>query len=111
VRSRYPPPSLKQLEDVLHEEWYNIPLETIQNLHESIPRRIQAVLQANGGPAILMKNRVSFTVVFIILSIPYDTKIRLLHTLDTIALIFLMWNTFLNALKHVTVHPPLHHHC
>jgi len=25
-------------------------LETIQNLHESIPRRIQAVLQANGDP-------------------------------------------------------------
>jgi len=25
-------------------------LVTIQNLHESIPRRIQAVLQANGDP-------------------------------------------------------------
>jgi len=46
VRSRFPPLSLKQLE----EEWYSIPLETIQNLHKSIPRRIQAVLQANGGP-------------------------------------------------------------
>jgi len=40
VRSRFPPLSLKQLE----EEQYSIPLETIQNLHESIPRRIQAVL-------------------------------------------------------------------
>jgi len=46
VRSRFPPLSLRQLE----EEWYSIPLESIQNLHESIPRRIQAVLQANGGP-------------------------------------------------------------
>ena len=46
VRSRFPPLSLKQLE----EEQYSIPLETIQNLHESIPRRIQAVLQANGDP-------------------------------------------------------------
>jgi len=46
VRNRFPPSSLKQLE----EEWYSIPLETIQNLHESIPRRIQAVLQTNGGP-------------------------------------------------------------
>ena len=46
VRSRFPRSTLKQLE----EEWYSIPLETIQNLHESIPRRIQAVLQANGGP-------------------------------------------------------------
>jgi len=43
--SRFPPLSLKQL-----EEWYSIPLETIQNLHESIPRRIQAVLRANGDP-------------------------------------------------------------
>ena len=34
VRSRFPlPSSLKQLEDVLHEEWYNTGLETIQNLH------------------------------------------------------------------------------
>ena len=50
VRSRFPPSSsVMQPEDVLHEEWYNNPLETIQNLHESIPRRIQAVLQANGG--------------------------------------------------------------
>ena len=46
ARSRFPPLCLKQPED----EWYSIPLETIQNLHESIPRRIQAVLQANGGP-------------------------------------------------------------
>ena len=46
VRSRFPPSSLKQLE----EEWYNILLETFQNLGESISRRIEAVLQANGGP-------------------------------------------------------------
>jgi hypothetical protein len=39
-----------QLEDVLLEEWYSIPLGTIQNLYESILRKIQAVLQANGGP-------------------------------------------------------------
>jgi hypothetical protein len=65
VRSRFPPPwSLKQ-PDVLHEEWYSIPLETIQNLHEPNPRRIQAVLQANGGPA----PSVSFTTVPSILSV------------------------------------------
>ena len=40
VRSRFPPLSLKQVE----EEWYSIPLETIQNLDKSIPRRIQDVL-------------------------------------------------------------------
>jgi len=50
VRSTFlPTSSLKQLEDVLHEGWHSIPLQTIQNLDESIARRIQAVLQANGG--------------------------------------------------------------
>ena len=37
-----PPPSLKQLEDVFREERYSIPLEIIQILYESIPRRIQS---------------------------------------------------------------------
>jgi len=41
-RVRFTPSSLKQLE----EEWYSIPLETIQNLHKSIPKRIQDVLQS-----------------------------------------------------------------
>jgi len=51
VRSRFPPPpSLKQLEDVLHEEWYTIPLETIPNLHESVTGRVQGLLQTNVGP-------------------------------------------------------------
>jgi hypothetical protein len=49
--ARFPPPSsVKQLEDVFCEEWYSIPLETIQNLYESVPNSIQAVLQANVGP-------------------------------------------------------------
>jgi hypothetical protein len=51
VRNRFPPPtSLKQLEDVLQEEWYKIPLETVLNLYESIPRRTAAVLKAKVGP-------------------------------------------------------------
>jgi hypothetical protein len=51
VRNRFPPPiSLKQFEDVLQEEWYKIPPETVQNLCESIPRRIALVLEAKGGP-------------------------------------------------------------
>jgi hypothetical protein len=33
VRNRFPPPtSLKQLEGVPQEEWYKIPLDTVQNL-------------------------------------------------------------------------------
>jgi hypothetical protein len=51
VRNRFPPPTfLKQLEDVLEEKWYKIPLETVQNLNESIPRRIAAVLKVKVGP-------------------------------------------------------------
>jgi hypothetical protein len=51
VRKRFPPPtSLKQLEDVLQEEWYKIALETVQNLYESIPRRTAVVLNARDGP-------------------------------------------------------------
>jgi hypothetical protein len=48
VRNRFPPPtSLKQLEEVIQEEWYKIPLETVQNLCKSIPRRTAAILKAN----------------------------------------------------------------
>jgi hypothetical protein len=51
VRNRFPSPaSLKQLEDVLQEEWYKILLETVQNLYGSIPRRTEAVLKAQRGP-------------------------------------------------------------
>jgi hypothetical protein len=45
VRNRFPlPTSRKQLEDDLQEEWYKIPLETVQNLYESIPRRTAGVM-------------------------------------------------------------------
>jgi len=70
VRIRFPPPSsLKQLEDILLEEWYSITIETIQNLHESFPRRIQAVLQAKEPNSVLIKKFVSFKTASIILSI------------------------------------------
>jgi hypothetical protein len=37
LRNRFPPPTfIKQLEDVLQEEWYKISLETVRNLYESI---------------------------------------------------------------------------
>jgi hypothetical protein len=51
VRNVFPPStSLKLLDDVLQAEWYKIQLEIVQNLYESIPRRIAAVLKAEGGP-------------------------------------------------------------
>jgi len=54
VRIRFPPPSsLKQLEDIFLEEWYSIPLEIIENLHETFPRSIQAVLQVKEPNSVL----------------------------------------------------------
>lgn len=51
VRNRYPPPScLDELEKVLMEEWLKIPIEQVKKLYDSIPRRIEAVLKAKGGP-------------------------------------------------------------
>jgi hypothetical protein len=50
MRKRFPPPtSLKQL-DVLQEEWYKTPPETVQNLYESIPGRTAAVMKTKPGP-------------------------------------------------------------
>jgi hypothetical protein len=50
VRNRFPPPTyLKQLEGVLQEEEYTIPMQTVQNLYESIQRTAD-VLKVNGGP-------------------------------------------------------------
>jgi hypothetical protein len=49
--NRFPPPtSLKQLEDILQEEWYEFPLVAVENLYESISKNISAVLKAKGGP-------------------------------------------------------------
>ncbi|GFW82662.1 transposable element Tcb1 transposase [Trichonephila clavipes] len=51
VRARFPPPrTLFELETVLHEEWVQIPMHFVQDLYFSIPRRMQAVIQAKGGP-------------------------------------------------------------
>lgn len=51
VRNVFPPPSsLKELEKTLIDEWYKIPVDVIQNLYSSISRRIEAVLDADGGP-------------------------------------------------------------
>jgi hypothetical protein len=51
VKNRFPTPtSLKQLEDVLQEKWFKVPLETVQNLYEYIPSRSVAVLKTKGGP-------------------------------------------------------------
>jgi hypothetical protein len=51
VGNRFPlPTSLKQLEDILQEDWYKISPHTTHNLCESIPGRIAAVLKAKDDP-------------------------------------------------------------
>ncbi len=44
------PTNLQQLRDVIISIWTNISEECFQNLVESMPRRIKAVLKAKGGP-------------------------------------------------------------
>ena len=43
------PHGVHELWNRLVEEWNEIPLEVCQNLIESMPRRIQAVIRAKGG--------------------------------------------------------------
>lgn len=50
VRSRVPSPrTLDELRNVLLEEWEAIPQHAIYSLIESMPRRMNAVIQARGG--------------------------------------------------------------
>ncbi len=50
VRQRYPPPqNVAQLRQALMEEWDNVPQRQINTLLNSMPRRINAVMAANGG--------------------------------------------------------------
>lgn len=50
VRKRTPFPSnVDQLWSYVEEEWYQVTVEEIQALYESIPRRVNAVIQARGG--------------------------------------------------------------
>jgi hypothetical protein len=64
VRNRSPPPtSLKQFESVL-QEWYKIPLESVQNLYESIPKRTAAVLKATVVQRHINKEICTVSVVF-----------------------------------------------
>jgi hypothetical protein len=50
VRSRQPAPqTLQELQQALEQEWARISQDRIRRLIESMPRRVRAVLQANGG--------------------------------------------------------------
>jgi len=44
------PSSVAQLEQWVKEEWDAVPVKYYRNLIKSMPRRVQAVLAANGGP-------------------------------------------------------------
>jgi len=43
------PTSIHELWEVALEEWELIPLDMVQNLYKSMPRRVEAVLKARGG--------------------------------------------------------------
>ena len=50
VCSRQPAPqTLQELQQALEQEWERIPQDGIRRLIESMPRRVRAMLQANGG--------------------------------------------------------------
>jgi len=42
--------SVQELEKQLLNEWWSIPQETINELIDSMPSRVQAVIDAHGGP-------------------------------------------------------------
>lgn len=44
------PTSVSDLTNALLDEWGKIPTDTLQNLVESLPRRVEAVIAAKGGP-------------------------------------------------------------
>ena len=44
------PTSVSDLTNVFLEEWAKIPINTLLNLVESLPRRVEAVIAAKGGP-------------------------------------------------------------
>ncbi len=41
---------MEELEEQVKNEWWSIPQETIQNLIDSMPARVEAVIKAKGGP-------------------------------------------------------------
>jgi hypothetical protein len=50
VRSRQPAPqTLQEMQQALEKEWGRILQYRIRRLIESMPRRVRAVLHANGG--------------------------------------------------------------
>jgi hypothetical protein len=44
------PSNIDELEKCVEKVWRAIPNETIENLVDSMPRRVEAVIAANGGP-------------------------------------------------------------
>lgn len=50
VRARNPlPRNLEEMWKALEEEWVNFPLDSLDKLFESMPRRVAALLKARGG--------------------------------------------------------------
>lgn len=51
IRAHIPLPKNKEeLWQIIQEEWYSIDIQTLQNLVDSMPNRIAAVIQSKGNP-------------------------------------------------------------
>jgi transposase len=49
LRNRNPPGSITELRRMLREEWNSLSQDMLRDLIESMPRRVRAVIDANGG--------------------------------------------------------------
>jgi transposase len=51
IRDRKKPPSnIAELDRYVKKAWRDVPIHTIENLVDSMPQRIQAVIEAKGDP-------------------------------------------------------------
>jgi hypothetical protein len=48
VEQRHHPRTIEELQDAIHDEWACLPVEELQNLIDSMPRRCAQVVAADG---------------------------------------------------------------
>ena len=65
ISKRCPPPkTLSDLQAVIREEWEKIPIEIVQTLIESMPRRVKQVIKAQGFATKNLNNYI-FCIIFV----------------------------------------------
>jgi hypothetical protein len=88
---RLPPPQILKQQDVLCEERYSIPLETIQNLYEYSNEDTRCITGKWWPNSALINKIISFEVVSIILSIHYISQRWRVMEIMTWEKVFLLW--------------------